>query len=191
MNTVKLIIKITGQILFVINFIFFSTLQAKNLDKHYNANSISNYFSGILLLNQSKYNDSYKHLKRLEGLEKSHVNYSSKYLYTLVNSGNLNQAFIFAKKLERLKQDSFESDLIIGIYHLKNSNNNLSKKYFFQAKKRNSRSILDSFIVDSLFIWSDLKKSQLNKAKADLKNLDNRFENLKNTKCFFKLLFQQ
>ena len=160
MNTVKLIIKITGQILFVINFIFFSTLQAKNLDKHNNANSISNYFSGILLLNQSKYNDSYKHLKRLEGLEKSHVNYSSKYLYTLVNSGNLNQAFIFAKKLERLKQDSFESDLIIGIYHLKNSNNNLSKKYFFQAKKRNSRSILDSFIVDSLFIWSDLKKSQ-------------------------------
>ncbi len=185
MNTVKLIIKITGQILFVINFIFFSTLQAKNFDKHNNANSISNYFSGILLLNQSKYNDSYKHLKRLEGLEESHDNYSSKYLYTLVNSGNLNQAFIFAKKLERLKQDSFESDLIIGIYHLKNSNNNLSKKYFLQAKKRNSRSILDSFIVDSLFIWSDLKNNQLNKAKADLKNLDNRFENLKKIQNVF------
>ena len=59
------------------------------------------------------------------------------------------------------------------------------KKYFFQAKKRNSRSILDSFIVDSLFIWSDLKKSQLNKAKADLKNLDNRFENLKKIQNVF------
>ena len=37
--------KITGQFIFVITIIFFSTLQAKNLDKFNKANNIANYFS--------------------------------------------------------------------------------------------------------------------------------------------------
>ena len=78
-------------IFFVINLFFFSTLQAKNIDRFNNADNISNYFSGILLLNQNKYKESFKHLMKLEGLEKSHEAYSSKYLYTLINSGNFYQ----------------------------------------------------------------------------------------------------
>ena len=63
------LIKITGHITFVIIFIFFSTLEAKNLDKYATADNIANYFSGILLLNQSKYTDSYQYFKKLDGLE--------------------------------------------------------------------------------------------------------------------------
>ena len=139
--------KITGQFIFVITIIFFSTLQAKNLDKFNKANNIANYFSGILLLNESRYGESYEYLRKLDGLEQSHESYSSKYLYSLVNSGKFNQAFKYAKKLEKEDQDSFESDLIIGIYHIKNSNLDLSKKFFSRAKKRKSRSILDIYVV--------------------------------------------
>ena len=64
------------QIIFVINLFFFSTLQAKNYDKFNNADSISNYFSGIIHLNQNEYYDSYKYLNKLKGLENSHKNYS-------------------------------------------------------------------------------------------------------------------
>ena len=128
--------KITGQFIFVITIIFFSTLQAKNLDKFNKANNIANYFSGILLLNESKYGESYEYLRKLDGLEQSHESYSSKYLYSLVNSGKFNQAFKYAKKLEKEDQDSFESDLIIGIYHIKNSNNELSKNFFKSKKKK-------------------------------------------------------
>ena len=49
-------------IFFVINLFFFSTLQAKNIDRFNNADNISNYFSGILLLNQNKYKESFKKL---------------------------------------------------------------------------------------------------------------------------------
>ena len=70
-------------------------------------------------------------------LKKAILTFSSKYLYSLVNSGNFNQAFNFSKKLEKKKRDSFESDLIIGVYYLKNSKNDLAKKYFLKAKKRN------------------------------------------------------
>ena len=130
----KLSLKIIGHILFVI--IFFSTLEAKNLDKFHKADRVSDYFLGTLLLNDNQYDESLKFLKKLDGLEKSHINYSTKYLYSLVNSGNLNEAFNFSRKLEKQKLDSFESDLITGIFYLKNSNLDLAKKYFLKAKKK-------------------------------------------------------
>ena len=106
----KLFTKTTGPIFFVIILIFFSTLQAKNLDKFNNADHIADYFSGILLLNQSKYSESYKYLKKLNGLESSHLNYSSKYLYSLVNSGNFIQAYTYSKKLQKEQSGNFESE---------------------------------------------------------------------------------
>ena len=55
MLTNKKLIKITVHIVFVIIFIFFSTLEAKNLEKFNKAENIADYFSGILLLNQQIY----------------------------------------------------------------------------------------------------------------------------------------
>ena len=90
MRVFKTYIKIIASILFVI--IFLSTSQAKPLDKFYKADRVSNYFSGILLLNENQYEKSLNYLKKLDGLEASHINYSVKYLYTLVNSGNIKKA---------------------------------------------------------------------------------------------------
>ena len=183
--------KTTGLLTIVIVLIFFSTLQAKNLSKYNKAENISDYFSGIILLNESKYNESYRYLKKLEGLQKTHLTFSSKYLYSLINSGNYNQAYNFAKKLDKEGKDSFESDLIIGVYHLKNSNYELSNKYFAKAKRRDVRSILDNYVVSTLIIWSSLKKKDLNQAKLNLNNLDDRFKNLKKIQntflhCFYE-----
>ena len=97
----KNLFKTTARILIVITFILFSTLEAKNLEKYERGSNISDYFSGIVLLNQSKYEESFKFLKNLDGLERSHSTFSSKYLYSLVNSGNYYQAFVFSKKLEK------------------------------------------------------------------------------------------
>ncbi len=187
----KNLLKFTTHILFVIIFVFFSTLQAKNLDKYDNADNIADYFSGILLLNQSKFNESYQFLKKLNGLEESHSIYSSKYLYSLINSGKINQAFNFSKKIERKKQDSFESDLIIGLYYLKTAKLELAKKYFLKAKERDPRSLLDSYIANTLYLWSNLRNYEPEKALFLLDKLDNRFENLKKIQntfinCFFE-----
>ena len=185
MLTNKKLIKITVHIVFVIIFIFFSTLEAKNLEKFNKAENIADYFSGILLLNQSKYIDSHKYLKKLDGLEKSHSNYSKKYIYSLVNSGNLNQAFNFAKKLDREQKNNFETDLVLGIYYLKNSKYDLAKKYFNKANRTNSISVLNNYIVNTLYIWSDLENKNLEAAQLKLNQLDNRFENLKKIQNVF------
>ena len=183
MNIFKLNLKIIGQIIFVI--IFFSTLEAKNLDKFNDADRVSNYFSGILLLNDNKYNDSFRFLKKLNGLEESHINYSIKYLYSLINSGNLNEAFSYSRKLEKKKLDSFESNLITGVFYLKNSNLELAKKYFLKAKNRDSRFILNKYVSSSLYNWSSLKGVDMNYAILELEKLDKRFENLKKIQNVF------
>ena len=180
--------KIIGQIIFVTIILF--TSPVKSLDKFNKAERLSNYFSGILLLNENQYEKSFNFFRKLNGLESSHVNYSVKYLYTLVNSGNLKEAYNYSKKLEKQKLDSFESYLIIGIYHLNNSDLEQAQKYFLKAKKKNSRFVINNYVLSSLYNWSSFKYNNLNQASLELEKLDKRFENLKKIQevflnCFF------
>ncbi len=185
------LIKITKNIIFVIVFIFFFTQQAQCMEKFNKANKIADYFSGIVLLNQNKYNDSFQYLRKLDGLENVHTSYSLKYLYSLINSGNFYQAFTYSKRLEKQRESSFESNLIIGIYYLKNSKFNESKKYFLKAKQKKPRLILDNYIIDSLFNWSSVNSTNLEKSEFTLNQMDSRFNNLKKIQkvflnCFYK-----
>ena len=185
MTMIKKLYKITTGIIFVIVFFSFSTLNAKNVVKFNKSNYISDYISGVILLNENQYEQSYNYLKRLNGLEKSHPTYSLKYLYSLINSGNFNQAYNFSKKLEREKQDGFESNLIVGIHHLKNSKFDLSQKYFTRAKNSKARNILDNYVISSLILWSNLEKISLVNALSNLNQFDDRFKNLKNIQKIF------
>jgi predicted Zn-dependent protease len=189
MNLFKYVLKLTTQIFFVI--IFFSTLQAKNLDKFNDGDNISDYFSGIVYLNANQYNESSRFLKKLNGLEEIHPRYSSSYIYSLVNQGKFNEAFNYAKKLEKNKLDNFESNLIIGIYFLRNKNFDLAQKYFTKLKNRKTRFILNTFVSNSLLNWSSFNNLDFNEAKNKVDLTDSRFENLKNIQnvflhCFFK-----
>ena len=181
MKLLNYIIKITGRIFFVI--IILSTSPAISLDKFSKAGRVSDYFSGILLLNENQYEDSLKYLKKLNGLEVSHIDYSVKYLYSLVNSGDLKEAFNYSKKLEKKKLDNFESQLISGIFYLKNSNLDLANKYFLKAINNNARFILNNYVANSLYNWTSL--SNLNEATLNLGKLDKRFENLKKIQDVF------
>ena len=183
MNLFKLSLKIIGQVIFVI--IFFSTLEAKSSNKFNDADNISDYFSGILLLNDNQYNSSFKYLKKLSGLEEIHTNYSIKYLYSLINSGNVNEAFNYSRKLEKQKLESFESNLITGIFYLKKSDFKSAKKYFLKAKAKGSKFVLNNYVSDSLYNWSNLTNIDKSSANLELKKLDKRFENLKKIQSVF------
>ncbi len=171
------------QILFVI--VFLSTSPVKSLDKFNKSNRVSDYLLGVLLLNENQYKDSYNYLKKLNGLETSHNSYSIKFLYSLVNSGNLKEAFYYSKKLEKQELDSFESNLVTGIFYLKKSDIDLAQKYFLKAKTKNSRFILNNFVSESLYNWSNLGNYDLNQATLELEKLDKRFENIKRIQNVF------
>ena len=181
MKIFNIIYKTIGQIFLIA--LLLSTLPAKSLERFDKAESVSDYFSGILLLNDNKYEDSLQYLKKLNGLEKKHINYSIKYLYSLINSGNIREAFYFSRKLEKQKLDIFESHLISGVFYLKNSNLDLAREYFLKAKNKNSKFILNNYISDSLYNWSNL--TNLDQATIDLEKLDERFQNLKKIQNVF------
>ena len=78
----------------------------------------------------------------------------------------------------------------MGIYYLKNSKFDLSTKYFSKTKNSEARTLLDSYLAHSLFVWSDLNQNKFEKAKSDFNQLDDRFDNLKKIQntflhCFF------
>ena len=73
--------------------VFFSTAQAKNLEKFDDGENISNYFSGLLQLSEDNYDLSYKNFKKLEGLEDEYPKYSKKFIYSLINLGRFYYAF--------------------------------------------------------------------------------------------------
>ena len=52
-----------------------------------------------------------------------------------MNSGNFKEAFNYAKKLEKQKLDNFESNLILGVFYLKNYNTELSSRNIFLKLK--------------------------------------------------------
>ena len=174
--------KSIGLVFFVIIFLF--TPHVKSLDKFNKEDSISNYFSGILAYNESEYNKSFKFLKKLDGLESSYPDYSVKYLYSLINSGNFREAFNFSKKLDRQNFNFFENNLILGIHYLKHSKFDLARKYFQKAKKT-KRSALNDYVSKSLYNWSNVSSSNLNNSLLEIKKLDDRFENLKKIQNIF------
>ncbi len=187
MNVFKFHLKIIIQFGFVITFI--SSLSAKNIDQFNDENYISNYFSGVIYLNENNYKESYKNFDKLKGLEENHSNYSSKYLYSLVNSGRIKDAYKYSKKLEQKNLANFESDLIIGIFYLKEKQLSLAKKYFLKLKNRNSGFLLSEFISESLLNWTTFSNLDLLSSQKKLNNLDSRFENLKNIQNVFLQCF--
>ena len=140
-------------------------------------------------MNNNNYNSSYKHFKRLEGLEDKH-SIIQKYIYSLVNLGKFNEAYKYSKILEKKSINGFESDLIIGIYYLKNKNFKLSEKYFKKLSKRKNSFIISSFISSSLSNWSSFQHLDFKQAEQKINLIEDKFSNLKRIQnaflhCFY------
>ena len=163
---------------FFLIFIF-NTTNANNLDKYYSEDKISDYFSGLLSLDDNNYSEAYKYLKQLDGLEKHHTYYSQNYQYSLVILERFQEAFNFSKKLEKEGRSSFESNLIIGVYYLKNKKYELSKKYFKKLEKNNFNSPLQMLISISAISWTNLTDLNLRVGLDLINKIPNNFDSIK------------
>ena len=183
MQKIKNYIKLILQIFFFISI--FNQINAKNLDKYYQGDKISNYFSGIISLRNSDYRTSYKYFKQLSGLENKHSSYSSYYQHSLINLKKFEEAFSHSKKMENLKVDNFESNLIIGIYHLKQENFEKAKKYFQKLKKSNQKNLLSIILSESLNAWAEFDKLSKDDAVKRINSYPKGFGNIKKIQSTF------
>ena len=81
----------------------FNVLVAKSIDEFYDVKDVTNYFSGILAVNDNQYQKSYDYLKSLNNLEDSHYAYSRYFHYSLVALKKFKDATNYSKKLEKKK----------------------------------------------------------------------------------------
>ena len=87
--------------------------------KIYKADTLSNYFSGVMALNSNKYDVSpIIFFRKLENLGESHSKYSKSFIDTLVNSSKINEAFRYA--LLKKNSNIYESDVVITSKLIKN-----------------------------------------------------------------------
>jgi tetratricopeptide (TPR) repeat protein len=170
-------------IFFLIFFNIFNFLSAKNIDKFSNSKDLSNYFSGVIAINDNQYQTAYNYFKTLKNLEESHYSYSQYYLYSLVSLNKFKNVGNYAKELERKNLDSFESNLVSGIYYLKNENTTQAKIYFKKLKNGTQPGTIQNLIATSLDSWSSY--NNISSLLSNLNSLPNRFENIKNIQEVF------
>ena len=169
----------------------FNILRAKNIDKFYDAKDVTNYFSGILAVNDNQYQKSYNYLKFLNNLENSHYNYSRYYHYSLIALKKFKDAANYSTKLEKKKIDNFESNLISAIYHLEREDFDKALIYSEKLKNKSQPGSIQNLISASLNSWLNFKNtSDLTTALTLLEDMPKKFENLKKIQktfayCYF------
>ena len=170
-------------IFFLICLNVFNTLSAKNTDKFSSSKNLSNYFSGVMAINDNQYQTSYNYFKLLNNLEESHYNYSQYYLYSLVTLKRFKIAANYSKELEKKKLDNFESNLVAGIYYLENKNLDQAKIYFKKLKNQSQTGTIQDLLSTSLNTWINF--NDINSALSNLESFPSAFNNIKNIQKVF------
>ncbi len=164
---------------------------AKDIDIFLNKNDITNYFSGIVAINDNQYQDSYYYLKDLNNLEQSHYTYSQYFQYSLITLKKFREAKNYSKKLEDYKIDNFESNLISVVYYLKNNDHEKSSYYIDRLTDKSQPGTIQNLVSSSLGSWINIKnRSSLEAGLNLLENIPRNFENLKKIQqafvhCYF------
>lgn len=189
MKNLKAQFKYLIYLLLLLNIVNFA--HTKDIDKFLNENDITNYFSGIVAINENQYQDSYYYLKDLNSLEQSHYNYSQYFQYSLITLKKFREAVNYSKKLEENKIDNFESNLISAVYYLKSQDQAKSSYYIEQLIDKSQPGTIQNLVSSSLNSWVNIKNQP--NLESSLKLLDSiprNFENLKKIQkafvyCYF------
>jgi len=176
-------------------FIFigiFNSALAKILEFNQNDKIISNYFSGIISFDNFDYEKSQVFFKKMDKGETTNEKYSSMRIQSLVNLEKYQEAYKYSKKLEKIDQSNFNSDLFLGIYYFKSNKFVKSKNYFEKLKLSSNRNLVPEILQNSLSAWSKISNTQ-NEDDLSLLDFSNpAFENLTIIQksfgnCFLKL----
>ncbi len=162
------------------------TSPGNTLEKYYRGDSVSNYFSGILSLQDNNYKESYNFFKKLQDLEDNHFEYSRSFLETLINNSKINEAFKYSKKLQSKEMNFFQSDLVILSKYIKNKDFLKANNLLTTLNKDNYTS-LEELLSLIIFNWVQIEKLNLDyfEANEKFKSINPMYENIKKINNIF------
>jgi len=160
-------------------------LATENYSK-YTKENISNYFSGMLSINQSNDKETLKYLKKIKPLKEKHMRFNVEYLRTLILLDKFKDAFIFSRSLSNNNQTFFESDLLLGLdYFLKGDYKN-AEIFFEQLNKFSGNNIFfGDFIGNVLIAWSKALQDNKEDSFKFIEKIPKPYQHLKKIQNIF------
>ena len=128
---------------------------AKDSKIQYTSENISNYFSGIISINQNHNNKAIKYLKKVESLKNKHTQFNIEFIRTLIQLGKFEKAFAFSKEVWIEEELFFEADLLLGLDSFLKRDYITAQKYFERLNKISQYNpFFDNFVGNTLIAWS-------------------------------------
>ena len=139
----KFFIKKIYLISFLIIILLYSTETfSKNTKFEYSQADISNYFSGIVSINQNYTTAGFKYLNKVRSLKNTHSNFNIQFIRSLILLEKFEKAFAFSEHVWDEDKLFFESDLLLGLNYFIKKNYSKAEKHF---KRLNSITRYNSF----------------------------------------------
>ena len=130
--------------------LFESKVFATESNIKYTQENISNYFFGVISVNQDYNNEAFKHLKKVKSLRNKHSRFNIAFIRTLILLDKFEQAFAFSKSVWTDNELFFEADLLLGLdYFIKKDYTNAEKH--FERLNKISRYNLFLMILLAMF----------------------------------------
>ena len=177
---------------FVIIMFSFNNTSATIKKLTFGDNKISNYFLGVVLLNENKPEAALKHFNKVQDLQNNHFKFNKNLTRTFVNLGKIEKAQMYLKNLSKEDADFFEANLLLGLYEQQRGNFKDSESYFMKLNFPTEGNLYyENLLGNILIMWS--KASQGNDAEAEkyLEVLPAKYQIFKTLQrpllsCFFK-----
>ena len=149
-----------------------SNVYARENKTQYTKGNISNYFSGIISINNNYDNEAFKYLKKVKSLKKSHSRFNIEFVKSLVSIEKFDQAFSFSKSVWTEDEFIYEIDLLLGLdYFIKKDYINAEKHFQRLNKISRNNFFFDDFIGNVLMAWN----------KASQGDIENSFQFIEKT----------
>ena len=159
---------------------------AKDSKIQYTRENISNYFSGIISINQHHNNKAIKYLKKVESLKDKHTQFNIEFTRTLIQLEKFGKAFSFSKEVWVEEELFFEADLLLGLNSFLKRDYIMAQKYFERLNKISRYNLFfDNFIGNTLIAWSRASQGDKKGSFEFLEKIPKSYGNLKKIQNVF------
>ena len=191
----KFLTKKINIILILLIVLFFqSKVMARDSRIQYKSENISNYFLGVLYINQDSDNEkALKYLKKVKIIKNRHSKFNIEFIRTLVLLEKFDQAAAFSKTIWDEDQFFFDADLLLGL-------NSFIKKDYINAEKYFSRLnrisrynlVFDNFFGNVLMAWTKASERKKEESFEYIEKIPKIYRHLAKTQkiflqCYFDL----
>ena len=164
---------------------------AKDIKILYTSENISNYFLGIVSVQNDHNKKAYKYLNKVRSLKNSHSKFNIEFIRTLILLEKMDKAYAFSKSIWDENELFFEADLLLGLDSLKKKDYKNSEKYFERLNKVSRYNIFfENFVGNILIAWSKASEGKQEESFSYLEKIPKPYHHFKKIqevflKCYF------